>query len=221
MTKVRRHVLWVKAGQIPGWNYPVILIFDDLSTHVDATAGKLTQRLFFQTQVSPTGSAASFQIDRAPERCFFRILNPSVEWNTVNGFKDLDAEVYAPTDTDPYDDSIVGAYRIEINPASSGGTQLFLTVLFPCPDSESSPPSQTLINDGTWIGATIGGIDCKMAKADSHSASVGDSGDTTPPAAPSWGTGGATAKNQAVELEWDDNSEGDFSHYQIWRRNEL
>lgn len=219
VTKARRHVLWVKAGQIPGWPYPVIILYDDLSTHVDATAGKLTQRLFFQTQVAPTGSASSWQVDRAPDRCFVKILNPSVEWNLVTGYKDLDAVEYPGTGGSSLDDSAVGVHRAEINPASSGATQEFLTVLFPCANTESSPPTTTLINSGGYIGATIGGVDCKVATGDTHSAVVGDSPDTTPPAAPTNLDG--TALNQAAELDWDDNAEGDLDHYEVWRRNAI
>lgn len=222
ITKVRRHVLWVKRGQIPGWPYEVALVFDDLVTHVDAHpthGGKKTQRLFWQTQVAPTGTAASWQVDRAPDRLFVRVLAPSVEWATVQGFKDLDGVEYPHISSDPQDDSLVGVYRTELWPASSGGTQQFLTVLFPCPDTESAPTSLTLINDGSYIGATIGGVDCKIAKGDVHSASVGDSPDTTPPAVPTNLSG--TPKNQAAELDWDDNVESDFDHYELWRRHAI
>lgn len=221
VTKVRRHVLWIKTGQIPGWNYPIIMLFDDLVTHVDSVKGKLTQVLQFQSQVAPTGTAASWQVDRSPDRCLVRILTPSVEWTTVADFKDVAGVEYPETSGSPatYDDSNVGVHRVEINPASSGTDQQFLTLLFPVPNTVSSPPSLTLISDGSWIGATIGGVDCKIAKGDTHSATVGDSPDTTPPAAPTWGT--ATAKNQAAELDWNDNAEGDFDHYEVWRRNRI
>lgn len=219
VTKVRRHVLWVKRGQIPGWNYPVALVFDDIVSHVDATAGKYTQRILWQSQVQPTGTSSAFQVDRSPDRIFFRVLTPTIERVVKEGYLDHDSVVYVATGGSSEDDSVVGVYRTEINPASSGTTQQFLTVVFPCADSESSPPSLSLILDASWIGATIGGVDCKMALGDTHSAVVGDSGDTTPPAAPT-GLGG-TAGNQSAALDWDDNSEGDLDHYEVFRRNVL
>jgi len=219
VTKVRRHVLWILPGTIPGWTEPIAMVFDDLVTHVDGTAGKLTQRLLWQTQVTPTGTASSWQIDRAPDRCFVRVLHPSVEWVLRDGYLDLAGVEYPSLGGSALDDSVVGVHRVEINPASSGTNQQFLTLLLPCASTVSSPPTIVLIDDGSWIGATIGGVACKIAIGDTHSASVGTSPDTTPPAVP---TGlSATGGNASVTLNWTDNVESDFDHYEVWRRNSL
>ena len=214
-TKYHRHILWVKRGAIPGWNEPVILIFDDLVTHVDSV-GKFTQVFQLQTQNQMTGTAAALQLDNAPDRCFVRTVYPAVEVAHVSGFKDLNGNVYPATEVSGHDDSIQGVWRAELNPASSGGTQKFLVAMFPCAAGVSAAPTGVGIDDASWIGETIGGIDCKISKTATYQASVGTSADTTPPAVP--GAPTVAARSNAVETSWSNPGESDCHHVELWRR---
>jgi len=92
-TRYRRHVLYIKSGQIPSWSRPIIMIWDDLVTpSIDGTAGNKTQVQQWQScRTSPTGSAGTnFEILRsaaagslyphAPEmaaKLFIKVINPA------------------------------------------------------------------------------------------------------------------------------------------------
>jgi hypothetical protein len=115
--------------------------------------------------------------------------NPfAVVSSVVSGFVDDDGVSYTPVaNVGNYDDSVFPAgaapYRMEIWPSSYSGSVSFLTILWPAGSGTAAPPSITVIDDGSWFGARIDPsgsmIDAKMAKGDTHSASV--SGFVPPP----------------------------------------
>jgi len=213
-TSYRRHFLWVKRGAIPGWPYPVLLVFDQPVVVVDGTAGKLTQVLQLQAAAgAAAGTAAAFRLDRSPGRLFVKVLSPATVEKTEVADYEIAGEAYAATAVQAFDDP--AGVRIEINASTSSATHEFLTVLFPCPIATAAAPAVSLVSDATYIGATIGGIECKMTRADPFAAIVGSSSDVTAPAAP---TGlSATALVGAVDLDWSDNGEGDLDHYSVYR----
>jgi len=217
LTKLIQHVLYIKPGAIPGWSYPILLVVEDIVAHVDATKGKKTVQLIMNSGVQASGAAASLQYDPGAARLFYRTLKPSsIEVAHVSG-PDVEGITYPPTNQKGFDD--VAAWRAELNVTASAGSQEWVTVMCPCPDSVGAPPSLALIDDATYLGATIGGIECKVKRAAPYVAQVGSSTDTTPPADPTGLAG--TPGSVFADLTWNLGGEGDLAGYEIYRSDPL
>ena len=215
VTSLKTHVLWIKAGKIPGWDQPIILLVEDFTSHVDAV-GKLTKVCHINCEFAPTGDADDLTFANGSARVYYRTLNPAVEIDHDSNPVVVDGITYTTTGSKSYVDPI-GA-RANINPTGSASQQQFVTVIMPSPVA-TTPPTTVLIDSGGYMGATIGGIDCKVKTASPWEALVGDSGDTTPPGAP---TGlGATGGPGYVDLDWTDNPEGDLKNYDVYRSDPL
>lgn len=199
-TRYKRHYMWIKKGEIPGWNFPVLLMFVDVIAVADATFGKKTVLEQFQTNIqpvfaNPAGDGLHVDIERGPGRVFVRFKKPaSLEAVAVDGYKDGNGEIYTPTRTHNYDDSIASDYptptpapwRAEVNPVTFDGTIQMLYAVFPCDTGQVAPPAMTLIDDATWIGVTFTAaqIEAKMKKGDTHEATVRAVTATPPPPPP-------------------------------------
>lgn len=217
----RRHLLWVEAGKISGWNEPVLIVWDSLDTHADATYGKLTQVLQLQSFAAPTGTAASLSFAVNDARVHVKCLAPaSVEKTDVVGFKDVAGDTYHATDIDANDDSGssvtgTGAFRTELNQPSASGTVDFLTVYFPCEDPHSTLPAVALVSDATWYGVQFNGssgLIAKMKKGTSYEASVAID---EAPEAPT-GLQASPFSTTRIDLDWTDNTEGDLDKYNLY-----
>lgn len=183
VTKYRQHALWVKRGNVPGWSHGAILIqWDDMAIVQDATYGKKQVLFFLQSAKQAVGSAADLRFDspNSISRAWVVTSGLSVEVEHVSGFKDLDGVTYPPPSTDQYDDSNDGVWRAQINPAVAASNISNIRVYFIGPASETSHPAVTNIDDATWRGISIAGVEMKMKKGTAFQASVA-------------GTGGATA----------------------------
>jgi hypothetical protein len=187
VTRYRRHILWVKAGQLgTDWSYPVILIWDDIEAANDSTYGKRTTVYQLQSNVESTGDADDLVWDIGDASCQNICLIPTVEVTRLSGFKDYDGTIYPPVNEDDQSDSLTNdtesAYRTELNPTIAG-TSSYLNVMFPGPGGTNfeTHPSIVLIDDGTWIGATLNGVDCKVRSGNIFEAMVGSetSGEVT------------------------------------------
>ena len=213
-TTYRRHFLWVKPGAIPAWKkYPVLLVYDDVVAHVDAVKGKTTCVLQIQAPTGASGTIPNLQSDRAPARAFVKVLLPVSAEKTDVTDPAIEGVTYPVTGTQAADDPL--GIRIEINAPSSSTTQRFLAVIFPAANTVSAAPTVTLIDDATYVGATIGGIDCKVTKAAPYLASVSTSTDLTPPSVP---TGlSATARRDCVDVDWSASGASDLDFYRVYR----
>lgn len=188
-TRMRRHLLWVKTGVVPGWDYPIILVWDDIVAATDATFTNKTTRIQWQTNAVPFVLGGYLTVSRASGRLEIETINPaSVQSTVVAGFVDDNGVSYTPVaNVGNYDDSVFPAgaapYRTETYPLSYSGTISYLTMLWPASAGSPAHPAVEVINDGSWFGARIDPsgamIDAKMAKGDVHSASV--SGFVPPP----------------------------------------
>jgi hypothetical protein len=188
VTRYRRHVLWVKAGQVPGWYYPVVLVWDDLVAEVDPAHGAGTIVYMLQSRVRPTGSAADLTFEDGNGKLQHAVANPAVTHQCVAGFQDFDGYEYPAIDLDGASDSIdpdgeEAAWRTEVRPTSEDGSPDLVSVLFPCEAATGAHPEVSLIDDGTWVGATVGGVDCKVLRGNTFQASIagtaGESGTTS------------------------------------------
>lgn len=179
-SKYRRHFLWVKNGVIPTWLHsPAIMIWDDMTTVVDSVFGRKSQRFMLNANVKPTGSASSLVFTNSGARLFVRMLKPSVSVEFVEGAKDFAGVSFPSTNADPESDSNDGIWRTELTPAAATATPSFLSFMFLSPSSVGSPPSLSIVDDGTWIGATIDGVEVKVRVGTSFEASVDGSGSGT------------------------------------------
>lgn len=190
----RRHFLWVKIGAITGWNYPIIIVLDDLTPVANATSPEKTCIFQLQSRFTPDwdDENKSFTFTDGPGRAFVDILKPiSVQQNSISGFV-LDGVSYPAAVTgnspDAFGDSYIGGVervvRQEINPAGHSTQLKFLAVICPCPSTVTVKPTISLFEDATHEGAIINGIDCKIKKGGApFSAAVGV--DEPPPPAPS------------------------------------
>lgn len=221
-TKYHRRWLWVEPDAFPTWNWPVLLLWDDLTVHSDAV-GNEVYVYQLQTGITPTGSAAELVFTQGTAKLWHKVLKPSsVAYSVVTGFYDLDSVEYPATHDHIADDNQADgsdAKRIEIHPTATLTSIEFLAVFFPADTDESSLPSLTLVDDASYLGVTIDGVDCKFVRGAPYGAVVGDTGDSTPPAAP--GTPSPTAGSGFVDLDWADNSEPDLKDYDVYRSTQL
>lgn len=183
-SRMKRHLLWVKTGAIPGWDYPLILVWDDIIAASDATFTNKTTRLQWQTNMPPTGSGSALQFSRASGRLQVNTVIPTsgILSDTVAGFVDDEGVTYTPVDNiGEYDDSVfptglASPYRTEVFPAVYSGSIHYLTALWPAAAGAAAPPAVTAIDNGSFLGLLVDPtgsmIECKMAKGDVHSASV-------------------------------------------------
>lgn len=212
VTRYRRHVLWIKNGQISEWSHgPVILIWDDVVAPADGTLAEKTATLLFQSNVRGIGvdtDTADLQYLVGGALCHLAVASPaSVDVDYVSGFLDFDGVEYPPPAEDAENDSLVAGaesvYRTQITPASYAGSAKFVTVLFPGPSWREDHPSVVLIDDGTWVGATIGGVDCKVRVGSTFEAVVGSTGST--PAT-------ATASSTSISTSLSTSASTTFTH---------
>lgn len=222
----RRHWLWIKSGQIEGWNEPVLIVWDDIDTGAH-NEGKTTTVLHLQSSVAPTGTAASLTITRGDARLYAKCLLPaSVEKTDIERYYDCDNEIYCSTVSHNYDDSGddpsgaedndgKGAFRTELNPPSYDGTTDYLMVYFPCEYPHSTLPAISVIDDGTWVGVQFNtdGLIAKMKRGTSHEVSFSTD---EPPAAPT-GLDLTVESSTRIDLDWDDNTEEDLANYKVYR----
>jgi hypothetical protein len=217
-TKYHRHFLWIAPGTIPGWDYEVVMVWDDLTVHADAVGNKVYVYQL-QTGVTPTGTYDNLLFTVGANKMWHRVLKPSsVAGTTITGFLDLDGVSYPATRSIAKQDNLQdgsNAKRVEIWPSATLTAIEFLAVMFPAPASASAHPTIAVIDDASYLGLTINGVDCKIHRGSPYAAVVGTSGDTTPPAAPGKPT--CTAGSGFVDVNWADNTEGDLLDYDVWR----
>jgi len=238
ITRFRRHVLWIKAGQLPPWPRPVVMVWDDIVSPIDGTFGKKTQVQQWQLLASPSGSVASvFQITRtaagvypgAPTpmdaRTFIKVMNPpTAESTIVQGYRDANNELFPATDQDDLldtgqaADGVGGLWRLDINPASGTTTPDFLVLICPRASSAIFDLTTALINNGTKIGATLNGVDCTITRGTGYLAEVGGSGGAVPPPIADLGGFSGDAR---VDLQWSDTTDPTFTKYRVYRSQKV
>lgn len=175
-TKFRQHVAWIHAGQIPGWSHGSIMVmWFDMTIVTDAAYGKKQVKLLRQTSNQMTGSANDLRLDVGGARAWMVTSGPTMEVTHVSGFKDFEGFTYPRTSSDDFDDSNDGVWRAELNPAAVTSTPSIVQVFFVGPSGTASHPAVTDIDDATWRGATIGGVEVKFRKGTTFQISVAGS----------------------------------------------
>lgn len=230
-SRYKRHLLWIKKGQLTStYQKPVILIWDDITAHSEAESGYGTRTKVQQwgMNFAPTGTAANILVASGGARCWIKTLAPTVTHQIVYGFRDtITSPEFVPAKTTPYDDSTLGAVRVELSPTTGATEPGFFTAILPTAAStlESQLPALTLFSDATHIGVTIVALDLqiKIARGDTHAVVWGTTAPPIdPPSPPVPPTGlGATAGNGTVALAWVANVETDLDHYNVYRRTKV
>ena len=219
ITHYHRHFLWVESGNIEGWSRPVLIVWDDLSTHQDGTAGAKTQVLQFQPRATPVGTADDWSVTIGTAQADFKILSPAaISWDNITDYEDLASVEFPYSDTSSAaDDGVAGANynRTEVWPTSGTATPQFLTVIFPRSTSDGSPPDVTLVDDATWFGVQFNtdGLIAKIRKDAAYAVSVTSD---EAPAAPT-GLSATPTGETTMTIDWDDNAEADLNHYELER----
>jgi len=218
LTKLLEHVIFCPPGTFPGWPYPVWVIFDDLTTHIDAVRGKKTQVLILNSENQASGAADALVFTSGGARLFHRVLKPaSVEVTHIQGYV-IEGVTYPATNVKNYDDA--PGWRAEINPASlPSGSQEWVTVITTAPATVAAPPTMALYDSGGEIGVTMLGITAKATKAAPYGATVGSPTDTTPPGVPSSFAGAPGF--QRARLTWANPADSDLRQIEIWQQDPL
>ena len=198
--KYVRHLLVIKhnRGTIPNWNHPVVIVYDDLDTELDMSLPNPAKTQVVQWQVSGTptvvGTRATMTLDVA--RLHIVTLAPTIDYGVISqgratgGTILMGERLQSPgLDFDKYDDDYANArgirtqpHTIEVTAQTARKTQRFLTVLFPCTSTDATPPTATLIDEAEYIGATIGGVEFRIAKSGPpYSGFMGDAPEEPPP----------------------------------------
>lgn len=213
LTKWNRHILWVKAGAIPGWRYPVILIYDDIISHVDAVAGAATQVLQLNAVAAPSTQGSYYYWTRGNGKCYVLVQQPfPVIKNDIADYQ-INGVSYPVTAPAAFDDP--AGVRTEFYGTSATGTRPFLLLFLPVPVTVNTPPTVTLSEDATWVGFTINGVLCRIRKTTPFGGNVGASPDVIAPSALVGLT--AIAATGSVALAWTASVASDFEFYRVWR----
>jgi len=183
----KRHFLYIYSGAIPSWSQDILLIVDDMVFSVDSSRGNKTIVDQHQVQFNPVKVGNTFTVTHSPGKCVFEYLKPASIVHTIVQGHSFEGIPFTAPFPDDNDDSVyppgVGIFRLEVSPASSGSPQQMVKVYFPCQSSASTFPTRTLIDDGTWLGATINGVECKVNRT-TFVGQVGDSIIEPPPPPP-------------------------------------
>jgi hypothetical protein len=243
--RYKRHMMIVKSNQLGAGHNELIIVWDDVTSHIDSVRGAQTVTSQLQTLYAPTFPAAGKILTTGPRGVLYtRVLSPSAySTRTVAGWKDVDdgindgihhAVEYPASKTGNYDDSKSGyVFRTEVWPTAAGTgpwwSQSFLFVHYPddVPFYESTVPAVTQYEDSTYFGVKIqvpGVVRpwyALMKKGDSHGATLyQDIPPPPPPTKPSAPSGlKATAGNGDVFIDWNDNAETDLYLYNIYGRH--
>jgi len=231
-SRYKRHIVWIKPYQfVADYPYPIVVIWDDLTTHVDAVKGAKTCVYQIQTIVRPVGNANAFALPGSNATLYHKTLSPAaLNWRTVAEWVDEDGVIYPATRIYPYDDSQPGqVFRVELWPTVGAASTQLLSVLFPVDKDipETDLPTLELYNDASYFGIEFthqgDGWELLLAKGDTHSSIWRTTAPPPPPpTVPSPPTGlTATGADGSVTLDWDDNAESDLAGYKIYRRAEI
>jgi len=194
LTLYRRHFLWIGAGQIPSWDRPIMLIFDDITLpSIGTTPGNKATLFQLQAKVQAVWDSGNklLTVTNGTGRSFTKILFPTtVDRAEISGFT-VDGNTFPETLIDDYSDSVesgaVVAYRNEINPTAAGTRIQYLTFHCLCASNIAVPPTITTIDTGGsadvgWLGGYVNGIECRIEKGGSpYNYFVGVEGPPSPP----------------------------------------
>lgn len=230
-TRHKRHVMWVKRNRLAStWPYYIVIMWDDVNCHIDATKLNATAVWQIQTLVSPAvASAGHYEFTGSNAKLFVKCLSPTTHAHaTISGFRDVAGVLYPSSSlrSTDYNDSKDGKiFRFEIYPSVSTETPQFLNVLFPTPLSEQTIPTMSLVDDETWMGVEFlqTGFRALFKKGDSHEAYFASTAPPLPPPTPPAPPTGLTATGGTgqVVLDWDDNGETDLDYYNVYRQTEI
>jgi hypothetical protein len=244
-TRAKRHVLWLKPGTVPGWAGPVVVLWDDVNSHIDATFDEKTVKWQLYSWYGKgdcygvtgmAGSPPKFTITRTnmARMTAFCIRPATIAYQLVRGFKDDDGEVYSSNATwvdaldpvgadgeqEPVSDTGVDQdgqdiQRIEIWPATASTTPQFLFVFYLGNPADPTPPTPTLFEDGTYYGVTIGTMVAKMKKGDTHGCIVSSN---NPPGVPT-ALSASPVSQTRIDLSWTApaDPEADLDHYHVYQ----
>lgn len=240
-TRYKRHFLLVKAGQISGWAYPVLIIWDDIVLPDPTPNGKNTATLQIQhftgaDATSLGGNAWEMRgVDHdgdSVNELVVKLLSPaSYDVTHVDGYETPDGIEYTTTGTKEYADDGTDfskapahrkphdkyAQRIDINPGSDVTDVDFLHVYLFQPIDAATVPTMTLVEDGSWMGVQFnGGLIAKIAKGDTHSVSLS----SDEPPSQVTGFTYTDIQQTTISLDWDNHPDegGDFDYFSIRRQ---
>lgn len=181
--KFRRHMVWIKSGVVTDWDFPILLIWDDLQVRTDPTYLNRTVRYNLLGYSAPVQVQANPQftlrVSRSTARMFHKTLGVDMTYRNINGFKIENSAGnlidFPGTNAGGGDDagsgSGSGVWRTEIYPLSSpsGGTTWNLSLLhveFPCTTSQNTTPPTNLVETSQKIGIRAGDFVALIQKGD-------------------------------------------------------
>lgn len=240
--RAKRHWLMLKRNVIS--DIETLIIWDDVTTHVDSSKQEETVVSMLQTRYRPVITAGNKIWTTGPRaRLRTQVLSPvTMSTRIVEGWKDVVGYSYPSSKDYAYDDSRSGyVFRTEVWPSSVGTgpwwNQAFLFVHHPLQLStpESTLPLAEIAEDVNYFGVrfeftrdTLYGDAgdkwrVQFRKGDTHSVQIVlEGGVLPPPTKPSAPSGlVATAGNAQVSVDWNDNTEADLAGYILFERSRV
>jgi hypothetical protein len=178
-SRYRRHVVWIKPGAaVPTWQYPIIVVWDDIISHAGDPVAERTNILAWMSKYLPVVESAqqARMFWSGPQsKTWLRLISPATSNVAIqSGYTDRNGISYPATKQGAYDDSAGGCHRMDLWPTGPTTTPTFISVIFTGPLSltaQDLPQIQSLSLTG-YVGVVFSDYDLrlKIATGDTHSA---------------------------------------------------